>query len=895
MDTDYKIDPGDDWDDDWDINFDEPDRPAPDFLASFLLLSRPQWDMAQFARDLLEQWGIRDGEGHPPSRDPVHRLTMNVKSMELTVIFDPEPFPHKEPLRNAEFNYLWDGAVDAVRRQKACVLVGVKGGKASQVERGKLLVKAVATASRQESVLAIWNGEMVFGPFFYRESAELMSSGILPVEDWIWVAFRASGDSIFDAFTVGMHFFGKEEIEILNAVADPEELRNFLLDMAADILENNTKYSEGDVIKFDGKEIRVAERSPGVNLPSQVTTLKIAWASPGNAAGYTENQSLAVNEHIEERFGEISYVIGEEPTPDVRIDICVVPPDEEHDRFTVVTLGMGGYRMNVPEELKSCGEDRAELAISLPEDWKLTPAVRDNPRWIWPVTLLRDLARLPARTDGWLCPGHIYYNRDKAPYASSVKFCASMVVAPRGEDVCVLPGGEKVNFYQVIPLYKEEAEYAEEHGAGALLKKMRRVDAVADPNRPNAMYCTSVFYGEDFTGPIDNAWWQLAIARHLNLPVDELAAYDQIAIYLRWCIERGLVNGSFRKKYPDLIKKVADDPERAGLREFIRDELDGFLDAKILSGRGRLFSGYYYETLFFTFPRYELDIEDYALKYFGPERYKCDEFRGEASLFVPYTEEYYKAMSTVLDERFAHWRAQRLDRDTLVPSQLSDVLGAYLKCECEYFPAMADDDPVTAACDYARRLGEENGRTPVIVPADDEELLRRLVANSNPSRGDDFYNFSPASVRAKRKKLLSEPLPDAGEALEELAEKLRVEPSGKRGKSGCRYAGYYNPETGMTRPLLVAYIPVARPWEVFAYLPVGDHGDAARLMAAAKRWYEEYGAVPVVISREGVEFALPSPLEKGKQARLRGELRVFLPDGDASPPPRCAGWKTEWK
>ena len=31
------------------------------------------------------------------------------------------------------------------------------------------------------------------------------------------------------------------------------------------------------------------------------------------------------------------------------IHICIVPPPEERDYYTLVTMGMGAHRMNVPE------------------------------------------------------------------------------------------------------------------------------------------------------------------------------------------------------------------------------------------------------------------------------------------------------------------------------------------------------------------------------------------------------------------------------------------------------------------------------------------------------------------------------------------------------------------
>ena len=49
---------------------------------------------------------------------------------------------------------------------------------------------------------------------------------------------------------------------------------------------------------------------------------------------------------------------------------------------------------------------------------------------------------------------------------------------------CHLPGGEEINFYQVIPLHREELEYKLEHNAEALLEKLAEADFVVHPDRP---------------------------------------------------------------------------------------------------------------------------------------------------------------------------------------------------------------------------------------------------------------------------------------------------------------------------------------------------------------------------------------------------------------------------
>ena len=80
---------------------------------------------------------------------------------------------------------------------------------------------------------------------------------------------------------------------------------------------------------------------------------------------------------------------------------------------------------------------------------------------------------------------------NQSPFAENTELCASLLTAPQGiegdDGVCILPNGEEVNFYQVIPLYREELDYKLDHGADALLEKMADVSFVVNPEQPKSL------------------------------------------------------------------------------------------------------------------------------------------------------------------------------------------------------------------------------------------------------------------------------------------------------------------------------------------------------------------------------------------------------------------------
>ena len=621
------------------------------------------------------------------------------------------------------------------------------------------------------------------------------------------------------------------------------------------------------------------------------------WSSRKNSEPevYSEDEMSAIEQHIKNTFGEFENVFHELVSPDIHVDICVVPPSDERDYYTLVTMGMGAHRMNVPEELAEYKLERAELAIALPPDWKLDEESLKDERWYWPIGLLKVLARLPISSDTWLGFGHTMDNKEN--FAENTKLCAAILTGPQsteeGGEVCTLPGGEEVNFYQVIPLYEDELDYKLEHDVDALLNKMRGISFVVNPTRQNAI-TRGTLSNDNFDGEMDDASYHLESIEEKELPIDPINAYNHMAIYLRWCMEHDLMGEEFLVEYGEVVEKVKADPASVDLREFIRDELDGCLFSVLFNQQGRAFAGYYYGEG--DSPYYPADIDDYALKYFGPSRYHSNEFQQEAYLFIPFDEKYYQTMAQVIEERFENWQGQDFDEDTLEPSEVAHAIMEYLDCECTYFPSMADDDPIMSAYSYAQRLGVREGFVPVLIQADDETLLECLVMNADPEHDADCYEFDLKTVEEYRKKMLSAPVKDGKAILEELTGQRKEEAEDddldweeevlgemEGGEPNDRFANYWNDDTGMTYPLILAKIPVKNPWEIFAYLPFGNWNecpDTPDLMAVAKYWFEQHGAIPAAMSHDELEFELPTPISKERAMEVAVEQYGFCPDLD---------------
>ena len=887
-------------------------------FTGFVLLSKGEWDKEQFIRDMKEKWDIAVDEYDASEEKDDDALVFEVGDMVAAVSLATYPIPNGEAELNAENNYMWEDAVKVAKEHCAHIMVAVLGKEENLLEKGKLYTKVVAACCRQEYATGIYTSGVVFEPRFYEGFADMMQDGELPIFNWIWFGLWRNENGM-NGYTYGMDVFGKDEMEVLGTDAKPSDLRDFLASLVSYVLENDVELHDGETIGFAADDKHTITRSPGVGLPEEQMTLKISWESSdgdpdddgddpdgempedeeaGVPEVYTEEEMEAVEGHIQQYFGKVENVFHELVSPDIHVDICMVPPAGERDYCTLVTMGMGAHRMNVPEELAEYKLERAELAIALPADWKLDQESMKDEKWYWPIRLLKSLARLPINCDSWLGHGHTVENRE--PFAENTELCTAILIEPqdteKGSAVCTLPSGEEINFYQVIPLYEDELDYKLAHDEDALRDKMAGISFIVNPTRQDAITRGTLCNVEDVDESIgmDDASYHLESIEEKELDIDPINTYNHMAIYLRWCMEHDLMGEDFLAEHGEVVKQVKTGPDSTDLRAFIRAELFGCLYSALFNQQGRAFAHYYYGEN--DAPYYPSDIDDYALQYFGPERYHSDEFRQEAYLFIPFDEDYYQAMAKIIEERFVNWQGQGYDENTLEPSKVAWAIMEYLDCECTYFPSMKDDDPIMSAYSYAQRLGVREGFVPVLIQADDETLLECLVMNADPEHDADCYEFDLKTVEEYRKKMLSAPVKDGKAILEELTGQRKEEAEDddldweeevlgemEGGEPNDRFANYWNDDTGMTYPLILAKIPVKNPWEIFAYLPFGNWNecpDTPDLMAVAKYWFEQHGAIPAAMSHDELEFELPTPISKERAMEVAVEQYGFCPDLD---------------
>ena len=209
---------------------------------------------------------------------------------------------------------------------------------------------------------------------------------------------------------------------------------------------------------------------------------------------YTPEEEEQFEAYIKRNFGDFPKVYHELYSPDIHVDILLIPPSEKSNYYKLITMGMGAYKMNVPSVLKDYDLERAELVAFLPPDWNLK---FDDENFGWVIKELKSISRMPIIENGWVGFGHTFLNDEKSevPFSKNTKLTSSILLSAITETYdeyhvdLKLPNKGTINFYQFYPLYKEELEYIKKNGIEKFSELIPDDELVPiiNPNRTN--YC----------------------------------------------------------------------------------------------------------------------------------------------------------------------------------------------------------------------------------------------------------------------------------------------------------------------------------------------------------------------------------------------------------------------
>ncbi|MBR1765210.1 MAG: DUF4261 domain-containing protein [Ruminococcus sp.] len=238
----------------------------------FALYKDANFDWPRFRHYLKEDWGIEFQE-EPKDGATVFRVGDQMAACSLM----PMPVPEHEAEECAKNNVLWEHAEQEVAKHSAHLLLAVMDH-GQPLEQALLLCKLASSAMKLKNAIGFYHNPTVYEKDFYVQNAKVMKDDELPMPILIYTHMylsQAAQGSVLNGFTYGLRRFGKEEIEILETSAQPQELFGFLMSIAEYTLTSDEELKDGDTIGFTEDEKLPIKLSDAVNFTGQ--SLKIGF------------------------------------------------------------------------------------------------------------------------------------------------------------------------------------------------------------------------------------------------------------------------------------------------------------------------------------------------------------------------------------------------------------------------------------------------------------------------------------------------------------------------------------------------------------------------------------------------------------------------------------------
>lgn len=221
--------------------------------------------------------------------------------------------------------------------------------------------------------------------------------------------------------------------------------------------------------------------------------------------------------------------------------------------------------------------------ISLPPDWNF-----ENKKYNWGLDELMHLAHIPFSFYYAYEWGHLENNFE--PFSSETNLSAVAILYPemKEENSGLLKlENRDLQFYQLVPLYDEEYNFALKNGMKnlLLLDVEKKINYVVDMQREKVLE-----YSEDEKelqdDIMDSSEWHLGDYYLKGIEVDEINVYNHLAIFLRWAMENSFLADNFLKAYSKELEKYTFQ-DFIDLREFVKYRLKGDLRKSFFNEIGR--------------------------------------------------------------------------------------------------------------------------------------------------------------------------------------------------------------------------------------------------------------------------------------------------------------------
>ncbi|BAU55046.1 DUF4261 domain-containing protein [Mucilaginibacter gotjawali] len=161
------------------------------------------------------------------------------------------PIPWGDIEGTAQYAYNWPNVLESLKDHTGHAIVTIMDGQKGPLERFKLLSKVLCAILMTSNSIGVYQGSqslLIPSEQYLKNIEELKRDGT-PVFLWVYIGLKKfkTGNS---AYTYGLKYFQKQEIEIIDSTLSLEDLLEFLGNIASYVIANDVTLKNGQTVGY---------------------------------------------------------------------------------------------------------------------------------------------------------------------------------------------------------------------------------------------------------------------------------------------------------------------------------------------------------------------------------------------------------------------------------------------------------------------------------------------------------------------------------------------------------------------------------------------------------------------------------------------------------------------
>lgn len=241
-------------------------------LGMVLLKENNTLNVENTINELRTKWNLSISTSEADNQTAI----IEVGKYRVAIANIPAPIPGDEVEVAAQYNYMWDNAVEETTKHKGHIIVTIMNSGIDPIEENLLFSKIVSSVMNNSESIGIYIGSrtLVLNKEFFNINNQEINNKGLPIYNWLYFGLRQENEK-YSIYTYGLEEFGKREMEILNSNKPVEQLQEMMYNVTHYVLAYDVTLKSGETIGISAEQKLKISESAGKYV--QGKTLKIQY------------------------------------------------------------------------------------------------------------------------------------------------------------------------------------------------------------------------------------------------------------------------------------------------------------------------------------------------------------------------------------------------------------------------------------------------------------------------------------------------------------------------------------------------------------------------------------------------------------------------------------------